>query len=563
MKFAISIRTGKEVYADYKVSRRERYKCPCCDSEVRLRAGYDRTPYFAHASSQTNQAKLNCEDYHPGNGYYFPTQVTKRSVSIAESKIELGRHDYFTTLCVEDSESDFRLYLSIPTISFDRENPISPRDLQKIKIRITAEGILIGKLLPAIELFTGGVKTQFDVKPTEKDYELKAVNNSGSEVDFDFLESRIEGLSPKGNLFGKIDEEWVRIFPNSEIEWGGEFYYVAQSNTSVPHKCFPAEIAVSNGYTRKWKLWRIKLPAEPDANVENWLNLLDYFVVEARWKLQLFSVPRHYDAFERVYHFNVGEPILFKATSPFSKSETVLICETKETTEEKQIETNAENNYFFSVKNGFDKIYLDGFPETEIKTVFINDDDADSLNDKISSLPSINFSLKDDFFESFPENNDEKTNIIQTDGKLEPTDVEIILKPEALNDFVKRKVGIRFSGDSMVFKDRLTFKEAKGEILDIIRKKHTGTLTIDAGSLGVIALNLENEIIAERVESRLPSKISGWLSAIAASRLDRAYIGSNSGSRISMADEKSRRKIIHSRSPFVTAQARAMSKRKK
>lgn len=564
MKFAISIRTGKEVYADYKVSRFDRYKCPCCDSKVILRAGYYRDPYFAHASSQTNQAKFNCEDYHPGNGYYVPTPITKKSVPIAESKIEAGKHDYFTTLCVEDSRSDFHLYLSIPTIPFDRENPISPRDLQKIKIRITAEGSPIGQL-PAIQLFTGGIKTRFDVKPTEKDYELEAINNSGSEVDFDFLESPIEGLSPKGNLFGKLDEDWVRIFPNSEIEWGKEFYYVAQSNTSVPHQCFPAEIAVRDGYTRKWKLWRITLPAEPDASVEDWLNKLDYFVVEARWKLQLLSVPRDCDAFERVYYFNEGEAILFKATSPFSKSETVLICETAETIEEKQIKTNAEGNYFFSVKDGFDKIYLDGFPETEIKAVFINDDDdaADSLNDKISSLPSINFRLEDDFFESFPESNAEKSNIVRAHGKLESTDIEIILKPEALNDFVKRKVGIHFSETSMIFKNRLTFNGAKGEILDIIRKKQTGTLTIDAGSLGIIALNLENEIIAESVESRLPSKISGWLSAISASRLDRAYIGSNSDSRISMSDEKSRRKIIHSRSPFVTAQARAIAKRKK
>ena len=563
MKFAISIRTGKVVYAEYKLSRFDRYKCPCCDSKVILRAGYYRDPYFAHASSQTNQAKLNCEDYHPGNGYYVPTPITKKSVSIAESKIELGGHDFFTTLCVEDSESDFRLYLSIPTIPFDRENPISPRDLQKIKIRITAEGSPIAQL-PAIELFTGGVKTRYDVKPTEKNYELEVVNNSGSEVDFDFLESPIEGLSPKGNLFGKVDEEWVRIFPNSKIEWGGEYYYVAQSNTSVPHKCLPAEIAVRDGYTRKWKLWRIALPAEPDASVEDWLNKLDYFVVEGRWKLQLLSVPRDYDVFERIYYFNEGEAILFKAMSPFSKSETVLICETEETTEEKQIKTSAENNYFFSVKGDFDKVYLEGFPETEVGTVFINADDAaDLLNDKISSLPSINLRLKDDFFESFPEIDDEKTNIIQADGKLESTDIEIILKPEALNDFVKCKVGINFSGASMVFKNRLTFKEAKGEILDIIRKKDTGILTIDAGSLGVITLSLENEIIAELVESRLSSKISGWLSAVAASRLDRAFIGLNSDSRISMVDEKSRRKIIHSRSPFVTAQVRAMAKRKK
>lgn len=561
MKFAISIRTGKEVYADYNISRFDRYKCPCCGSKVILRAGYYRDPYFAHASSQTNQAKLNCEEYHPGNGYYVPTTATKRSVSIAESKVELGRHDYFTTLCVEDSKRDFLLYLSIPTITFDRENPISPRDLQKIKIRITAEGILIGQL-PAIQLFTGGIKTRFDVKPTEKDYELKAVDNSGYETDFDFLESPIEGLSPKGNLFGKADEEWVRIFPNSEIEWGEEFYYVAQSFTSVPHQCFPVEIAVREGYTRKWKLWRITLPSEPDESIEAWLNKIDYFVVEPRWKLQLLSIPQDYDALENAYYFNSGEKVLFKATSPFPKSETVLICESAEMIEEKRLRTNTENNCFFSVSGEFDKIFLEDFPETEINAIFLNDNDADSLNDRISSLPSVNFRLKDDYFESFSENH-MKTSIFRRSEEIEARDIEIILKPKELNDFVKRKVSIHFFGSPMIFKNRLTFKEAKSEILNIFQKKLTGVLTVDAGSLGIISLKLENEIVAERIEPQLSSRISGWLAAIASSELERAYIGSNSDSRKSIVDEKSHRKIFRSRSPFVTAQARAISKRKK
>lgn len=561
MKFAISIRTGKEVYADYKISRFDPYKCPCCGSRVKLRRGDAREPHFAHVSSQTTQAKLDCEEYHPGNGYYIQTDSIKRSVSIAESKVELGRHDYFTTLCVEDSKSDFRLYLSIPTISFDRENPISPRDLQKIKIRITAEGILIGQL-PAIQLFTGGIKARFDVKPTEKDYELKAVDNSDSETDFDFLESPIEGLSPKGNLFGKADEEWIRIFPNSEIEWGEEFYYVAQSYTSVPHKCFPVEIAVREGYTRKWKLWRITLPAESDQSVEDWLNKIDYFVVEPRWKLQLLSVPQDYDALENSFYFNESEKILFKATSPFPKSETILICESEETIEEKRLRTNAENICFFSVKGHFDKIYLEDFPETEVNTIFLNDNDVASLSDKIPNLPSVNFRLKDDYFESFSEI-EMKTCLFQKNEEIDAKDIDIILKPEELNDFVKRKVSVHFFGSSLIFKNRLTFKEAKSEILNIFRKKLTGNLMIEAGSLGIISLNLENEIIAERIEPQLSSKISGWLAAIASSQLDRAYIGSNSDSRKSIVDEKSHRKVVHSRLSYVTAQARALSKRKK
>lgn len=563
MKFAISLRTGQVVYAGYKISKFDQYKCPHCASKVMLRAGDYREPYFAHSSSQTSQAKLNCEEYHTGFGYYFPPQITKRAISIAESKAELGRQDCFTTLCVEDSKNDFRLYLSIPNIAFDKENPISLKDLQKIKIRVAAESILI-RQLPAIELFTGGVKTRLDVKPTEKDYELKVVNEAVVEADFDFLDSSIEGLSPKGNLFGKTDDEWIRIFPNSEIEWGEDFYYVGLSNVSVPNKCFPTEIAVSDGYTRKWKLWRIALPAQPDESVEDWLNKIDYFAVEPRWKMQLLSIPQDYDAFKNVYYFNEGEQVLFKAASPFPRSEAVLVCESNDVIEENPLKTNAENNCFFSVKGRFDRVYLKNFSETEIRAIFLNDDDLHSLSEKISSLPSISLRLKDGFIEGFPGTNDGTTSIIRASGEFNPEDVEILLKPIGLNDLVERRVGIHFVGNAMVFKDRLTFREAKNEILNIIRKKYKGDLTIDAGSLGIIALRLENEILNDRSEPEQSSKISGWLSAIASSfGCDGKYIGLNSDFRKSNADGKSHHKIVHSRSSFVTAQARAISKRKK
>lgn len=563
MKIAISLRTGKEVYANYKLSRRDRYKCPHCSSEVLLRAGNYREPYFAHSSNQTNQAKLNCEEYYIGFGYHSPTYTTKRVIPIAESKTELRQQNCFTTLCVEDSKNDFNLYLSLPNIPFDKENPVSLRDLQKIKLRVTADGNFIGQL-PAIELFTGGMKTRFNVKPTEKDYKLEVFNEKGFKADFDFFDDSIEGLSPKGNLFGKTEDEWIRILPNSEVEWGEEFYYVGLSTISVPNICCPTEIAVRNGYTRKWKLWRIALPEEPDASVEDWLKKIDYFAVEARWRLQLLSVPLGCDAFKNVYYFNEGEPILFKAMSPFSKSETVLVCESTELIEEKSLKTNADNNCFFSVKGHFDNVYLKDFPETEIKAIFIDDDDSHSLSEKISSLPFISLRLKDDFFGAFAKIDYGTPNTILTSEEFNPTDIEILLKPEGLNDFVERRVGIHFIGDVMAFKNRLTIKEAKSEILNIIRKKYNGYLTIDAGSLGIIALRFENEIFNYRLEPELSSKISGWLSAVAfSSRGDGKYIGLNSDFRKSIADKKSRHKIVHCRSAFVTAQSRAMSKRKK
>jgi hypothetical protein len=562
MRQAIRKRTGQLVYADYSINKYDQYECPTCGTGVHLRRGTDREPYFAHFSNDV--ARKDCEEYHEGYSYYRSRVFSHpaRTILIAQSKIDLERHNEYTNLHIKESETDVHLYLSIPNIPLKKKSNTTFSELQKIKLHLTADDIHIQQV-SIVKLFMTGIKTEFEVKPTEKDYVLKLINDSSINVDLDFLQGSIEGLSPEGNLFCKVDDEWIRILPNTEVEWGEDYYFVAQEQVSVPIECTPEIKGIKKGYSRRWKFWLITLPSEWDYNVETWLDKISYTAVEARWKLQLLSIPQGFDPIEKIYYFDYDSPILFKAISPFPRITTTLICELFGDEEKIDLKSNSENNCFFSVKNKFDKIYLEDYEETEINIEFTNDFGADSLNSKISNLPTLKFRLGNQCFQSSPEIQNEELNIIQLNTSLESNDIEISIHPENLNDFVKHKIDIYLLGDRIISRYSCNYKEARKEILTIIQKEYQGILIIDAGSLGNINLKLQNTITTF-TDNPQPIKISNWLSVFASSPgLAEGYIGSNSNIRNLRNNKNLIYNIAHNRSPLVTAQARALSKVKK
>ena len=113
----------------------------------------------------------------------------------------------------------------------------------------------------------------------------------------------------------------------------------------------------------------------------------------------------------------------------------------------------------------------------------------------------------------------------------------------------------------MIFKTRLSFKEASNEVLNIIQSSNSGALTIDAGSLGTVFLKIEDWSFKDVSTNQARSRIAGWLSILDLSAR-RGLVGANSNLKM-ITDRKTLPRLIHSRNPQVFAQIRASSKRKK
>jgi hypothetical protein len=221
------------------------FTCPNCGEPVRLRAGVQRRPHFAHYS---HSPKPDCEEYHPS---VYPAPIFKptaparqaarsfQSVSL-QGGIFLGRED----------SGRFSLHLRLPRL----------KDASGVEGELRIQSALGVRTFSATHL----LRPQFmRVSP-----QVPLVDVSGTgdmEEAAAAIEQDISVFRASGNFF--VGTESARLLAAEEpLEWS-EIYRLL---TRRPLPPAPAEIGcelLASAGTRDWFLYELRLPAlQQEAN---------------------------------------------------------------------------------------------------------------------------------------------------------------------------------------------------------------------------------------------------------------------------------------------------------
>lgn len=217
------------------------FTCPTCAERVRLRAGLERRPHFAHYS---HSPKPDCENYHP-SGYQVATAFRSGREQSRRSSIErISLHGGI--FLDREERGRFSLYLKLPRLKPDLEangelrvqSGVGVRVFSALKLR-EPQFVRVSPQVPLVEV-SGFDDMEEAVAAVEQDISL---------------------FQPSGNVFHASGESGRLLGPGEPLEWGEVYRILSQQSLAAPPFGLGCELVARGG---GWFLYEIKIPAVPE-----------------------------------------------------------------------------------------------------------------------------------------------------------------------------------------------------------------------------------------------------------------------------------------------------------
>jgi len=503
MRFALIVKTSQIVEADERLLRKHGsrgYRCPTCGSRVFLRAGVQREPHFAHFP---NEGSLECEDYHPGFGGGDPSYQNQRTrPEVEDSADEAG-------LCLDDTGSDWSLYLRLPEIPNDELGTVSLSSLQPAYVEVCA-GNTPPQAIRAMDLRPGVGSARVRVIPTSDEYSAVPSGKWPGGVSTGRWQLSCDGVRQIGTLFRFNRGEWVRLRTGSLVERGEKMCLVAHSEALPPPNCSPTPVKKILTLGTAWMMWRIEIPDQPVKTVDRWLGGLGHRVSDPTPRVRILSIPDFFDSETRLPHFTCSNAIVVKVIAPYAGARSVLtLCFDSNRVSEPVNPSPRSREVFFEVSVATPGEYsLEVDAEREAVAEF-NCHAQPKMSDIrriLNRLPRLRISVGEDTFEAWSDSD----AAITVDRLKNNPDVSIDLGVERSRIDLYCEVG-----DERLIRLKLLPREAERLVKEALSKHQPGSLRIDAGALGSINIPL---IIHEEVSLSQPkSRIAPWIACVSAS----------------------------------------------
>jgi hypothetical protein len=510
-----------------------------------LRKGPEREPHFAHAPGEESQ---ECEEYHPGNGTTNVGGATKvNRPEVEDSGDSLG-------LCLEVDGSNWNLYLRLPEIPNDELGAASLTALSDAKVAISA-GTFSVRVLPAFELRPGVGSARALVPPISDSYSIIPRGKWPHGVNLQRWHLSSNGLSVVGTLFRFSRGEWVRLRPESLVEWGEHLSVVADSHASPPRICLqtPSKKVHSNGLD--WQCWQITLPRQSDAKVEQWLEHLGHPVSAPTCRIRILSIPDSFDSETQLPYFTHGTPIVGKLIAPFAGGSYSLMLSYESNRTSIPVRLNSESpEVFFELSvstAGECTLQVDDESEGAAEFHCIEPMTIESLRQALDQLPRLRLSIGDKHFKSWTG----ETSVLTLPHSAGDPEVHIDLGVE------QARVSLSFhSANDHLVRTELPPREAERLINQALSQRQPGELRIDAGALGSLFIPVE---FSEKTAKPQPvDRVAAWLSSVMSAQSGETALAKGpTVTRRMIGNAHLLFASTRNATPALTTQFRAMAKR--
>lgn len=241
---------GKIVHAAEKRLFRYGFTCPECGERVRLRAGKERRPHFAHYG---HSPKPDCENYHPSPHERLKTLTGfQREVSVAFDGFSFRGGVY-----LEGGEDGrFLLYLKLPRI--------------KPEVDISGE-VCIQTALGVRTYSAFQLRRSLFVRVSPQ---VPLVEVSGQDEMRDAVGAILEDASyfqVTGNIFRANGDSGRLLAPSEPLEWGETYRILTQHSLPLEIGCELVAQSMGKG----WLLYEVRMPNAPEEEeLENPLRKL-------------------------------------------------------------------------------------------------------------------------------------------------------------------------------------------------------------------------------------------------------------------------------------------------
>lgn len=243
MKYAINRWSNKTLAAEEAPSG-DSYRCPVCAAPVTLRAGGERSAYFAH---KPGMGTKDCELYHLGATPTFSSlhQSSHNSIWEIELKIVLAKAGF---------PRGWGLELDVPF----RQGCIGELDID------------VGGRVQTVGLTNSGRNKRVTAEPQEKEYKVVSARLSDARC-INTLVTKCAGLSAtKATVFGEASHrDGSPIQRANTVRCGGRFVFV-WNRTLSPE--FYSELIVEHlDSYQSWSAAIVDIPEQVSEPCKSWI----------------------------------------------------------------------------------------------------------------------------------------------------------------------------------------------------------------------------------------------------------------------------------------------------
>jgi hypothetical protein len=287
--------SGKVIAAE-KASPLRYYVCPRpgCGGRVYLPKVTVQKPHFRHYPGEGTPA---CDEYFPGDGNGEEI-VSLPVAAVEENPTELG-------LLLTQVDGRWGIGLRLPEIPSEELGEKSLADLMSAHVDIY-EGAVTSLRVPSLDLRPGVGAARVEVGPTLQAYRTQPAGEWPGSIQRDRWRLEARGLEGKGVLFRLRVGEWTRLVAGSVVHLGETVLVLAERRCVPPGVTGHLQRLVGGGL--EWRIWEVRLPAEPQERVTAWLAGLGHSLVPRPWCVDLVTPPRSYS--------EGGVPIFWVKDSP-------------------------------------------------------------------------------------------------------------------------------------------------------------------------------------------------------------------------------------------------------
>lgn len=501
MKYAIE--DFRKIINANDAFRGRRYSCPYCEAGVFLREGYSRESHFAH---NKGEGRPECEEYHPSEYTNIASNYDKPEVEDKPKEIGLS----FA------STKPWSLLLRLPEIPNEELGQNSLSTLINAYIEIYANNCLINKI-DALSLKPGVVNFLVDVPPANE-----WILNPGGKWPQDNIRNKwfrkINGVNLKGSFFRLHKSEWIRLRNRSPIEWGESLCFVADKLISIPQDCEVNKIGYVEFSGYNWAAWYIKLPTKPTGKVDNWLKDRSHFAIKPSWKSQIISPIYDIEFLNNQPNFLAGSPFILSLNPPpdikITDAPSLFV---KEGTNKSRytLYPSPHNSIFCKVSlvntdyNVTKTIYLGSEHDKLLDFKVVPPPSLSELRSQVSNLPKLQISIGNKTIKAW----DSCYEIIAPPTGQDIPSILVNYGPKQI-DFL---LSIHWSTKGQTkSQSNLPAEKAKDLISKLIEYRQPVYITIDAGALGKIELQVKPSEEKKKEETPSSNHLINWLSVISA-----------------------------------------------
>ncbi|GER89766.1 hypothetical protein KDW_39280 [Dictyobacter vulcani] len=379
------------------------------------------------------------------------------------------------------------------------------------------------------------------IRPQEEDYQVEVVDWPRDWNAKERFGNKITGLSTRGTLFHGPDKQGIRLQPQDLVYPDRDYYFVAPANTSLPSELHVEDLGtihIQNKVTnlRSWQAWKINFQenenGDPPQRIRDWLEELNYTLREVPWKLTLVSPPALHYTPHHVPIIEQHKEIILAAHHSINSQHSEEEIELKIATPQGHILNQGryilQENSYIVLSLPQPGNYLIKATEARIQPLEIKISSTNPRLMEIVDPLTVIFETENHAYKyiAFDKQNTQRDYY---DEQLEPSDLEGDLK-FTIQCPVPLDITWRIEDKAIQRKRQISAKDAAKKLSEeiewILEDGGLFNVRLDAGSFGLIKLQIEAPSSVQLSHKTMLTRKMRWLSEVISSEnsLDTQYV---------------------------------------